>query len=152
MVGSTSARTSRSGASRFPRAELGAGRQCLVELSNQGDCPCGNDSIFGGCASGTGSGASISRSGSSSVAADDLVLTVTGLEPDKSGIFFMGRSSVRSPLGDGLFCVSDPQKIFRFIPPIPVPGSGTVTLGPGIVAFADANFEVPIGQIDSGET
>jgi hypothetical protein len=57
-----------------------------------------------------GSGASIGSSGSVSVAADDLVLDVSGAPPAKSGLFFFGSAAAQVPFGDGTRCVATPLK------------------------------------------
>jgi len=71
-------------------------------------CPCGNTGGSGeGCANDTGSGGVLSASGSTSIAADDLVLSATNLTPGP-GLFFQGNNAVNSgngnPFGDGLRC------------------------------------------------
>jgi hypothetical protein len=70
-------------------------------------CPCGNDDAAAGCANDTGAGATLGASGSASITADDLVLSVTGLTPGP-GLFFQGDNAVNSgngnPFGDGLRC------------------------------------------------
>jgi len=52
-----------------------------------------------------GSGASIGYSGSSSLSANDLTLTVTGLPPNVAGIFFYGNNQTASLFGEGVLCV-----------------------------------------------
>ena len=71
-------------------------------------CPCGNTGGPGeGCANSTGSGATLSVSGSSSISADDLVLSTTGL-PVGPGLYFQGQNAINSGdgivFGDGLRC------------------------------------------------
>jgi hypothetical protein len=71
-------------------------------------CPCGNTGGAGeGCANDTGSGARLSGSGSSSVGADDLVLSTTNLT-NGPGLFFQGDNAINNgsgnPFGDGLRC------------------------------------------------
>jgi hypothetical protein len=71
-------------------------------------CPCGNTGGAGeGCANDTGSGARLSGSGSSSVGADDLVLSTTNLT-NGPGLFFQGDNAVNggdgNTFGDGLRC------------------------------------------------
>ena len=71
-------------------------------------CPCGNTGGAGeGCANDTGSGARLSGSGSSSLAADDLVLSTTNLT-NGPGLFFQGDNAVNggsgNTFGDGLRC------------------------------------------------
>jgi len=70
-------------------------------------CPCGNDDTTAGCANDTGVGAALGVSGSTSIIADDLVLSATHLTPGP-GLFFQGDNAVNSgngnPFGDGLRC------------------------------------------------
>ncbi len=71
-------------------------------------CPCGNTGGAGeGCANDTGSGARLSGTGSSSVGADDLVLSTTNLT-NGPGLFFQGDNAVGGgagvQFGDGLRC------------------------------------------------
>jgi hypothetical protein len=72
-------------------------------------CPCSNGAGPGeGCANGTGSGAVISASGSTSIAAGNLVLTGTQLIPGQPGLYFQGNNAVSGgngvTFGDGLRC------------------------------------------------
>jgi hypothetical protein len=72
-------------------------------------CPCGNPGgPAEGCANSTGSGAALTASGSSSVAAADLVLHVANALPNQPGLFFQGEVATNggdgSPFGDGLRC------------------------------------------------
>jgi hypothetical protein len=74
-------------------------------------CPCGNVGAQGeGCANDTGSGGSLTGSGSNSVGSDDLVLSSTGLTPGP-GLFFQGNNAINAgngnPFGDGLRCAGN---------------------------------------------
>ena len=103
-------------------------------------CPCGNDSASGGCANSSGSGASISAAGSTSVAADDLVLTVTDVPAGKFGVIYMGGAPHSAPFGDGLRCVkAGAAGIVRF--PLQNSGAaGELVRGPGLVALRPASL------------
>lgn len=68
-------------------------------------CPCGNDAPAAGCANSTGSGARLIGSGSASVAADDFVLSVTGLPPYKNVVILGALPGSPLPFGDGLYCI-----------------------------------------------
>lgn len=60
-------------------------------------------------ANSTGGPASIASSGSTSVAANQFALLVTGAPPDTSGVFFFGPyATTPAPFGDGILCVSSP--------------------------------------------
>lgn len=52
-----------------------------------------------------GPGALIGHEGSLSVAANDLVLTVSGCPPNQFGLFFYGKGQVQNQLADGFMCV-----------------------------------------------
>jgi hypothetical protein len=52
-----------------------------------------------------GAGAQIGYAGSASLAANDLVLSVSGCPGSKPGLFFYGPDQVSLPSGDGLRCV-----------------------------------------------
>lgn len=73
-------------------------------------CPCGNAGATGsGCANASfASGASLVGSGDASVAADTLLLAVSGSTPDELGLFFQGDNAIAGgaglPFGDGLRC------------------------------------------------
>ncbi|MCA8979864.1 MAG: hypothetical protein KDC14_07550 [Planctomycetes bacterium] len=75
-----------------------------------GPCPCGNESALNageGCENSTGGGATLGWSGTSSVAADDLVLGAVGGRPNQPGLFVQGASTVGFPFKDGFFCMGN---------------------------------------------
>jgi len=80
---------------------------------DQGTCPCGNENDgsngSAGCANGSSAGgATLVGSGSSSVGADDMTLSATGLAPSEPGLYFQGDNAINggagNPFGDGLRC------------------------------------------------
>ncbi|MCE9596202.1 MAG: hypothetical protein K8S98_18585 [Planctomycetes bacterium] len=109
--------------------------------------PCGNVDLDSGCANSTGVGATLSTAGTSSVAADDLTITVTEMPINKTGILFMGSNwKVPTPFQDGARCVYG--SIFRY-PPKSSGLGGTFTYGPGLAAYSTT---WPMGTITSGAT
>jgi hypothetical protein len=73
---------------------------------DQGTCPCGNENDgsngTAGCANGANAGgAVISASGSASVAAGDLVLSVSGTLASQPGLFFQGINTINGGVGNG---------------------------------------------------
>lgn len=73
------------------------------------NCPCANSAGVGeGCANGTGSGAILGASGTTSIAAGDLVLEGSQLIPTQPGLYFQGDNAVNGgsgiAFGDGLRC------------------------------------------------
>ena len=104
-------------------------------------CPCGNDSAISGCTNSNGSGALLAASGSTSVAADDLVLTTTGCPPGNAGLYFMGGSTfVPVFVGDGLACTGG---LFRFFPSVVSP--------PGVLTLTNPVANALAGQITPGD-
>jgi hypothetical protein len=105
---------------------------CGGELAT---CPCSNDGAPGeGCRNSTGSGALLSAAGSTSLAADDLVLTASNLTLNQSGIIYMGPNQIQLPFGDGLRCVGGGSLgVVRF-PVMNSGAGGSMTLGPNFLA------------------
>ena len=105
------------------------------------DCPCGNDFPDGGCANSSGLGAILGASGSTSVTADDLVLTIENVGPSYA-LIIGGQQSICTQLGDG-FLATGPgpfqSGLLRFLAAQPGPG-GTIQLGPGIIDFAETQL------------
>jgi ELWxxDGT repeat protein len=96
--------------------------------------PCGNSDPTAGCANSTGVGARLDGSGTTLLANDDLVLSVSQLPPNVNGLMFMGASAANSlPFYDGVRCVSTP--LARW-PGHNAGPSGTMTYGPGLAAQA----------------
>jgi len=82
--------------------------QCFGDGSGTA-CPCGNAGGAGeGCANSTGSGSTLCATGSTSIAANNLVLTATNALPGQPGLFFQGDVSINGGngivFGDGLRC------------------------------------------------
>ena len=117
------------------------------------DCPCGNPGGAGeGCRNSTGAGGVLAASGSTSVAADDLVLTASQLPASQFGLFIVGGGQNDLPFGDGLRCVAPgPTGLNRFNPPQPSSPGGTLTRGPGLVAYSQVSFPL-VGHLAAGGT
>jgi hypothetical protein len=114
------------------------------------DCPCGNDDVLAGCANSLGRGARMQGAGTSSFTSDDLVLTVDQLPQGAWAVNYMGALANDVPFGDGKLCAGNGYPLFRF--PIKNSGpTGTITLGPGIVAYSQQQFGA-LGEITSGST
>jgi len=66
----------------------------------------------------TGQGAEIAMSGSTSLVANDLVLSAGPVPAGQPGIFFYGQSETQVPFGNGFRCIgtSGPGTIFRLYP------------------------------------
>ena len=101
-------------------------------------CPCGNNDASAGCANGTGVGALMTGSGTTSVLNDDLVLTTVLLPTNQFGIFYMGSNQINLPFGNGLRCAGG--FTFRYNPPTNSGAGGTISLGPGIVQYSCLHF------------
>ena len=82
----------------------------------------------------------ISGEGSTSLAADDLVLHVTNTPFAATGFFFVGSQSAGpgTPLYDGLLCIGG--SAFRFAPQL---SSNGLASGAGFAAHDSAGYFVP---------
>ncbi|MEZ6017894.1 MAG: hypothetical protein R3F49_22510 [Planctomycetota bacterium] len=109
--------------------------------------PCGNAYALGGCLNATGTGAVLSGSGSTSVGADNLVLTTTGMNPGGFALSFMSVGMVGPlPVQNGLLCAGPSIWRLGLYPT----GPGTASFGPGLVALTAGN--PPAGQITAFAT
>ena len=84
-------------------------------------------------------------SGSASLAANDLVLTVTDTPPTVFGIFYFGSDTANVPLGDGIRCVGG-SSIYR----LPVVATDAAGQGSYSLDFTDAGST--ISNVLTGET
>jgi len=104
---------------------------------------CGIESYCATSPSSAGPGAVISASGSTSIAANDLELEVSGAPPVQSGLFYYGSTRLQIPFGEGLRCVGG--SIFRLNPPLL-----TDALGRAVRAIDYTDPPSPAGQISAG--
>lgn len=93
-------------------------------------CPCGEDRLAG-CVNLTGVGARLAGSGTSSLTADDLVLTTTELLPGTFGLVFAGTAVTDVVLGNGRRCVGG--TLTRF--PVHSATAQGIVQGPGIATM-----------------
>ena len=103
----------------------------------------GGTSYCTGAPNSVGAGATLSMTGSTSHAANDLVLVASGAVPGAFGVFFYGEAQSQVPFGDGFRCVESP--LYLFMPGVQADASGTATYavdfgippassGPGAIA------------------
>lgn len=116
-------------------------------------CPCGAESLSGGCLNTSGQGAILmATAGTTSVAADDLVLTTTQIPQNAFSMTFMGPGAGSLPFGNGRLCASpENAKLFRYLPAQNSGANGTIALGPGIAAASQVNAFAG-GDIQPGST
>lgn len=91
-----------------------------------------------------GTNATIGFTGTTSVATQDMSVTVSGVLPGKVGLFLYGASQTQLPLGDGFLCVTG--GVVRMNPPLVADASGNGSrLVPiaanGITAGSLLNFQ-----------
>jgi len=99
-------------------------------------CECGTTTYCTTTPNSAGPGALISASGSTSTAANDLVLQVSGAVPGTFGIFFYGPEVALLPLGNGLRCVGvGTTGLFRLQPPQVADGLGQAARALDLTAF-----------------
>ena len=92
----------------------------------------------------SGGPAAIAFSGSNSVAANDLVLQVSGAPAGQAGIFFYGSSRAFAPLSSGIRCVGG--QIFRVQPALSIAADGSASTPLDL-----ENLPNPLGQISEGQ-
>ncbi len=82
---------------------------------SSGPCPCNNESLPGmeqGCANSTGDGATLVGEGSTSIAADDLILRVRNLPPGSLAMLAVGMDlSDAAPFGSGLRVINAGRRL-----------------------------------------
>ena len=99
--------------------------------------PCSNIDGHGGCTNSTGQGAVLASCGSSSAAADDLVLEARWLPPGVHAIGFTGQAQTSVFLGDGRRVVAPGfgTGLYR-LPVRTADAAGVLNYGPGLVALS----------------
>jgi FG-GAP repeat protein/VCBS repeat protein len=85
-----------------------------------------------------GAGAVMGREGSMSLAANDLVLTVSGAPPGRFGMFLFSPEKAEVPFGSGVLCLGKP---IRPIPPVE-------RVGTDGVASRRIDFTAPRGHLE----
>ncbi|QDV05607.1 hypothetical protein Poly30_11050 [Planctomycetes bacterium Poly30] len=116
------------------------------------NCPCGNDSPGTGCLNTLGTGGLLASSGSASVAADDLVLSVSGITPTFA-LLIVGAAETCVQVGDGRLALSPgigQPGVMRILVSNAQP-NGDLTIGPGLLGVIDQVTGTP-GFIASGST
>lgn len=102
-------------------------------------CPCGNSGASDeGCSNSTGVGATLSASGSSSIAFDNLQAQSSGLVPNKAALLFAGDTNLNGGqgvvFGDGIRCAGG---ILTRLGTRVANAGGVATWGPGIASQAN---------------
>lgn len=90
---------------------------CFGDGADGVDCPCGNASVLGsrsGCAHSLGLGASLSATGSTLFADDELVLHVSAARAGQPAMFVQGTAPLALPFKDGKLCVGGSTERLEF--------------------------------------
>ena len=116
--------------------------ECEQSAAAYCDCaagvgPCGNDDPSAGCANSTGSGATLTPSGSTSFESDDLVLSAASMPTNKLAVWLFSHNQVHATLGDGIRCVGSP---FHRFGTFNTGATGSGVKGPGIIASSCATL------------
>jgi hypothetical protein len=118
------------------------GGQVKVWSANGASCPPPSNYCSSSVNS-TGASAAIGNSGSTSLSANNFVLTASGCPANKLGLFVYGQNQGQTPLGNGTLCVGSP--FFRM--------SQTTTSASGAVSFPVNFGALPTnGHISAGQT
>ena len=99
-------------------------------------CPCGNDDGRAGCGNlgsdnQVGTGARLAAEGSANLAANDLVLRISGMKSGQNGLVYASVTSGRLAFGDGQRCLFGAVRRF---PVRQANGTGVLSYGPSEVA------------------
>jgi len=94
----------------------------------------------------TGNSAQIGFLGSTSITANDLILTCQGGPPGKPGLFIYGPSQTQIPLGEGFLCIGGP--IQRIQPPIIIDvfGNASFQVDNNLPPFASGPNAISAGE------
>ena len=106
-------------------------------------CECAIESFCLAAANSTGQPAAMGGSGTASLSANNLTLSVSNAPPFQFGLFFYGANETFTIFGDGALCVSGP--LARVLPVIATDGTGSAdfpldlnanpfTVAPNIIA------------------
>lgn len=95
----------------------------------------------------SGQGCAIGRTGTTSVAANDLVLTASSSLPNVLGLFYYGSTQIQVPFGNGFRCVGG--SIYRLSPAVHGDASGEVARALDLTA---PPASAGPGQIQPGST
>lgn len=95
----------------------------------------------------SGSAAQVSWSGSTSLAANDLVLLASDAAAKQFGFFYYGAGETQTPLGDGFLCVGG--ALFRLVPAVKTDAAGGIARP---VDYTQPPMSSGAGQVTSGST
>ena len=128
------------------RGFIGApGRHGLVRLERLTVVPDVVARFCPAAANGTGARGRLDWSGSTSLSADDLVLTASNLPPNTFGLFvFHRRTSAAYVIGNGTTCINVPRRLLVLVPT--GTGSASLPIGRDTVRWA------PWQPIEPGDT
>ena len=122
--------------------------------------PCGNTDPFWGCANSTGSGASLTASGDSSVSGN-LYLTAANMPTGQFGIGIIAPSTMTMPFRDGILCLTGgivrlgirgtgTSGSFTFSSVVSIAASRGIAIAPGDTWYFQAWYRDPVGPCLTG--
>ena len=138
---------------RFVAADLGAGsiiEAAIDDLEVLQQCPNNCGGVVNYCTAtpnSTGTIAVMGATGSTSFAANDLVLTASSCPSSSVGMFAMARAQALTPIGNGNLCLG------ASLGPVVRLGVRPIDLlGIALLSFDNTAPPIPAGQVAAGET
>ncbi len=107
-------------------------------------CPCGNNDPTGGCINSSGQGALLTAAGSTSVAADDLVFTVTRMSLHSVSLLIMSDTQAMVPFFNGQLCLGGGLK--RMFKHLNSGHAGSVTFESIVEGYQETNVIIRPGD------
>lgn len=110
-------------------------------------CPCGNNDPMRGCGNAgfdvnPATGSLLAATGTDSIVADDLAVTIEGIKPNAFVIMFTGQTISTTTFGDGRRCIGGAINRYAVKQ---ADASGQVVYGPGeVIAYAASHWGAPL--------
>ncbi|MCK6447203.1 MAG: hypothetical protein L6Q99_12510 [Planctomycetes bacterium] len=115
------------------------------------NCPCGNNDPRRGCGNSgfdndPATGSELAVTGTDSIAADNLTMTISGVKPNSFALIFTGQTLANVAFGDGRRCVGGSLNRYAVKQ---ADANGVITYGPGeFISYAASKWGAPAAGQD----